>query len=821
MRLLHAQKQSDFSLYLAVFCLLFFFASYNSLNAQNAFKDALELSKYIDETGSFERKDSVKMKKWIGILSKYLVPIEDSIPIQKLTNRDVVDCYLYSYFEPYDRADTPNVFLKPLLPTWRTESSDETLIENKKVKEGKKNSIFSQIGGLKVNRFVDGLAQFLIERSQEELYVSYFKKLQETFKEYPEFEELMPQVHDFVALFQSYQYKEMIPVVREGFKKDLENLPNHLLRLKHLSPADCPYSNDVCRKRMKEYQDFFSKDESKFFIATNILLNQLIEGANPVEMMEILNNHDDFEELEDFDGLAKNFVNGMKMVEFFSNNLRHEERESYEPKAKAEKAEDKEKEGYGENDSPREIEEKERLWVSKEEWKKIDRTTFRIFMGLLYQQKEAEEIYFMIKGKEVSLRDILGEFAENINPIEEYVTTFVKRTNAIDMHLGNIEAKKRANEEFSYRDYYTYYNSVLDLVQHFFDFDDFLGEYVPDLNSSKKADHFLDMADLCGEIYFDLHTKHFNTAVLNTIMLLDKSIVDSSNTFKSSKFRKQFLKYGSFMASLAEAENADAAKVVLEGTVMPVGSARVKRDNKNNVSLNAYLGAFGGGEYLSDLGEWKGSIGIYAPVGVAFSWGNRDRLTKKVDKGTLLPYKRDRLEKWLQTGDKGLLSKDERKGLEDLLKKQEKGSLSESEGDSLKTLLKKQEKSLLSPEERDSLQRIVGKKKMYQSRGSWSLFLSVLDIGAVTAFRIDDDSTEVLPELRLENILAPGLHIVKGFANSPLSWGVGIQAGPMLRTIRGEEGLEPKAIFNNKLNYRLHAFLAVDIPLINFKTRDW
>ncbi|MGB0931785.1 MAG: hypothetical protein ACPGVB_13470, partial [Chitinophagales bacterium] len=619
------------------FLTLFFTLIPTHITAQNAYQDAVELSKYLKKDGSgFQTQNVATVEAWCAILAKYVEPESSDLTIEK-----VMDGLL----DAEGDFENPNPFLEPLMPEGQLENNESG--NALRVKQEKKG-IFSQIGGLKVNRFADGLAQFLIQRSQEELYVSYFKKLQDTFKEYPEFERLMPQVHDFVDLFQAYQYKEMIPVVREGFKKDLESLPNHLLRLKHLTPSDCPFKDESCRARMMEYEDFFAQDGSKFFIASNILLNQHIEGANPVEMLAALNEHEDFSELEDFKGLAQNFVNGMKMLEFFSDNLRYEsDGESYDLKT-------------GENQ-----EEEERLWVAKEDWKKLDRPSFRIFMGLLYQQSKASDIYFLVKGEKMSLRNIFGKFATDLNPIEEYVTTFVKRTDAVDKQLRNIEAKKRANEEFSYRDYYAYFNSTLDLLKHFFEMDNFLGNYVEGLNSSEQADHFLDMADLTGEIYYDLHTKHFNTAILNTVVLLDKSIANES--FESSKFRKQFLKYGSFMASLAEAESAETAKVVLEATVMPVGSARIKRDTRSNVALNAYLGGFGGSEYLSDFDEWKSTVGIYAPVGVSFSWGIREKLTKQVERG------------------------------------------------------------LLSESKKDSLQRLSKKKKNYRSKGSWSLFLSIID----------------------------------------------------------------------------------------------
>ncbi|MEM9929077.1 MAG: hypothetical protein AAF840_04625 [Bacteroidota bacterium] len=71
---------------------------------------------------------------------------------------------------------------------------------------------------------------------------------------------------------------------------------------------------------------------------------------------------------------------------------------------------------------------------------------------------------------------------------------------------------------------------------------------------------------------------------------------------------------------------------------------------------------------------------------------------------------------------------------------------------------------------------------------SLTLFLSLLDLGAVTAFRIGQSNTvttegevEQLPEFTLANVAAPGVHLLYNFPKSPFSLGVGRQAGPSVR----------------------------------------
>ena len=62
----------------------------------------------------------------------------------------------------------------------------------------------------------------------------------------------------------------------------------------------------------------------------------------------------------------------------------------------------------------------------------------------------------------------------------------------------------------------------------------------------------------------------------------------------------------------------------------------------------------------------------------------------------------------------------------------------------------------------------------HQPNGSsGTLFLSVIDVGAVTAFRLQNDATSTLPSFSWSNILTPGAYLIYGFKSSPLSLGFG------------------------------------------------
>ena len=94
---------------------------------------------------------------------------------------------------------------------------------------------------------------------------------------------------------------------------------------------------------------------------------------------------------------------------------------------------------------------------------------------------------------------------------------------------------------------------------------------------------------------------------------------------------------------------------------------------------------------------------------------------------------------------------------------------------------------------------------------SISVFASLLDLGAVTSFRINDPYAEDLPELNFKNVFAPGGFLIYNFPKSPISLGFGFQQGPQLRSIT-ENGIEidKSSAFRGPIG-----FLSIDVPLFN------
>jgi hypothetical protein len=105
------------------------------------------------------------------------------------------------------------------------------------------------------------------------------------------------------------------------------------------------------------------------------------------------------------------------------------------------------------------------------------------------------------------------------------------------------------------------------------------------------------------------------------------------------------------------------------------------------------------------------------------------------------------------------------------------------------------------------------KKFINNKKGSWSLFAPILDIGAVTAFRFDNNDVSDLPDLNFQNLVSPGLYLFRNFPSSPFTLGAGWQYGPTVRNIANDMNEQSST-------YRFLISLTIDVPLLNIASGD-
>ena len=112
---------------------------------------------------------------------------------------------------------------------------------------------------------------------------------------------------------------------------------------------------------------------------------------------------------------------------------------------------------------------------------------------------------------------------------------------------------------------------------------------------------------------------------------------------------------------------------------------------------------------------------------------------------------------------------------------------------------------------RDKLDTSTGK---YKKKWSFSFFISMIDIGALTTYRFFDPDTESVPEITLVNIFSPGIFFVHGAKESLFSFGYGTQIGPQLQKVTKDSIKTNSGV---TLSFKL--FFTVDIPLLYLQTK--
>lgn len=564
---------------------------------------------------------------------------------------------------------------------------------------------FATIGNLPVTVIADGIAKFLVKRSKEELNVAFFSKFKVFLNKYPELKVVFPQTCTVLGSIASYQYAAMLPALRQGFNTDLNLVTTHLIDLRDLTPdATC---DSTCQKRVTIITDFLNKEiGGRAAIASLIIADNLIKGQNVNDAIDIMaadkgTNNTIFKD---------NFSNSMQVVKLISNSFKS-------------------------NDG-------EHAWISRQQVKDLTDLSkgmegMELFLGLFVARSEQSKIMFIKDTTTITLKKTIESLRIDKLKLDPSLISKFKEmasliANIADQGKQIADLKSTATTDASSLPYVNYANSVVTMLVKSVDF---IKDLKPSdanvlaINSEVKV--FAGIAGNCISIYYDINSKNYSSLVIHSSALLEQAF-PTQFTYKEA-----YLKYGTFMANIIQAQNSDEVNAAIEAAVLPVGSASIKRETDINISLNAYFGPSLGKEYIpKNQQSTAWAAGITAPVGVAFSWGNIGKTTDA------------------KTGN------------------------------------------------------ATGGK-------SFTAFISLIDVGALASYRIGDNTTDVAAEVKLKNIVSPGLFLYWGFGKCPISLGIGAQLGPQLR-----QATKTGVVIDNNYYIKYGASLVVDIPLFNFYTKS-
>ncbi|MEO6893580.1 MAG: hypothetical protein ABI136_01025 [Ginsengibacter sp.] len=597
------------------------------------------------------------------------------------------DLLLKKYY-PFDNALSElklkeNPFFSPFVPAAIAQSIT--------------TSNFKDVGGsffnnLDVTNIADGLAQFLIKRGREELNVAFFNQLKE-FLNNPKNEEckvLFPETVNLLGKIDSYKYAAFLENLRTAFHTDLDNLIIHLNQVIDLPKYETLIANH---------------SEIKLVLGTANIVSELSQAGKSIKPDSVIKQL----AVLPWGSVSKNLENSLKFLNLISQSIRAQSDTSHQS------------------------------WVSLSDLNThlfTNIITLRIYFGLLYQQVKSQNItFYSKKGDSIRMDELLAAQKDNIFRLSGLIQNFSLLADEVQNTIGDYEAKKEKGT-LTNDDNYTYISKAINIINYGFTVVPTTFKIPDGLNADIINDRYIAVARNANELYKNIYTKNYNSAVLNVCEILDSLLPDK----KDKKLIPGILKYGNFMASVVKAESPEEVQSAIEASALPAGSSSIKKNSAFNISLNAYIGGYFGrvNSNLNDIDGNNSKVGVTAPVGVAFSLG-------------------------------------------------------------------------------------LGHFKNGSSLGSLSLYGTLIDVGAIAGYRLNNDSTALDQKVTLGDIFTPGGYLVYGIglpfkwlSYVPLSIGYGWQYGSKLYDRK-----DGKIDISTSSRWRSNWFVAIDIPLANFWTKNY
>ena len=480
--------------------------------------------------------------------------------------------------------------------------------------------LISSVGGLDVTKFANAISSLMIDRAKQELTISFFNRFSEISKKHPEFQVMFPKTTDNLRNLLTYNYPQMLPILRSGFFDDLEQITFNL---------EAVFELPRYRLLLKKFP------EINFAIETLKLIHKLENGTSADEI--ILDIDNTIVNLEADATLStslafQNMASTIHFAKIFSESLRSNK--------------------------------KGRIWISTKEAKDLvtEPVLCRLYLGLLWQQLDTAKLeYHFTNEKEketktVALTTILDNQKDNILLMQNRIAQFISIAEKVDTARGDIKTKK-AIAKLTPEDYFNYISVSIDAI-------DYTLSLVKIFDPRLQADDYITIARKSNSLYKDIYKKQYTQAVNDAIEILssvhaltkdrkfttpDEALTYRHSSDTLSNFIRKAKPFALFIGAVAEAKTEDDIKSALENAILPVGSSTIKKYTHNNLSIQSYLGAYAGtsNDTRNAIRSWSDKVGIYGPIGLAYTpgfasrgkYGSFSLFASVFDLGAIIDYK--------------------------------------------------------------------------------------------------------------------------------------------------------------------------------------
>lgn len=774
------------------------------LYSQVAYYDALQLKKFTRK-GYFILDTNYADSIWL-VFNKYY-KMEEDISITKM--REILK---------------KNIFLTPLVGG--IEQSDER--EEVTVKSTFIETSLSALSGLDVTNFAFGMSDFLIERAKEELNIAFFQRFKNYLEKYPEAKVLFPETSAFMVNLLSHEYTIWLSTLRAKFLTDLQNIPFKLDDLFELEKynhivAELPEIM-ICLKILQSFDNSRSDNINERHPA------DIIHEIAFIDTSYIVKRND-----------TKNILSLFKTTDLISQSLRYYDTTSYILDSDNEWSVVQYEDCLIKNtkDSNNVVIKADTLamwgnrslaWVTTEHLTLLwnNETAFRIYMGLLYQQalssginiypekkehhilkadmkfETGDSIYaksFCIdapekvndiiekgdyivdtvftakkgswvsyKKKDIPIHEVIGNYEKEILEFRAIIDEFAELAGRMEDVKATVISNKNKNDSVLKQDYIEYVDLTTDIVTFGFDILEFMK-----IGETQKLDPYRNLAtelgNAVGYILNDQYVDAFNSA----------SNILAGITELAGLNDKQRMK---------EVNKSDTADVLI---ISYMNSNNIDNSKTAQNTLEKDYDYIKQDFSASDLLKFLQKTMKYGLFMARIVEADDPAEVKQIIQSTALPAGSSSLKKYnannisinayLGTGYGIPLNSNQQRSF----------MLSAPIG-------------------------ICYTPLACQKKGALSVYVGLIDLGAVVNYRLTSNdtvytSTDTLfasNKIVLGNIISPGLSIVYGFGgNMPLALSAGIQYSPGLTRLTKDDMIIEDSY------WRFYFSLTVDLPLYN------
>lgn len=486
-------------------------------------------------------------------------------------------------------------------------------------------SLLTMAANADVTYFAAGLARFLVERTKEELNEAFFKKMQQQLNTYPELKTLFPQTNLILNIIDAYTYASVIQALKEAFETDIKNLTENLYNFKTLSPADCDAliicggekqncnGHSKCQKRLSVLNDFFKSHSGHWMSFAMYAAKEAMISANPATLIKNITSATECHALKASAVANKkyddyNVVSAIELSNSFAQSLLSKDINQ--------------------------------VWITPEQFRALTskNQALKTYLGLLasfeFRKNDKQLItFYKSDSTHISFGTMVNEIYKRYNDFEPQVVNLISNIYSA-YNLANNAAKKmieasqsdaEANAQVLYNYYHSFSSAITPIINSAL-IKTFSGKDI--LISYQPVERFLNPS---VDIAYYVATRKYTSAIYSTSLLLSglNAFIVTNDEGEKEKFdgfkpiTKSFVKYGTLISSVANAQSSDEVKQAIAASVLPVGSAAIKKNTAWSIAANAYVGGFYGIAYVdsNNIRKHYNTYGLYAPVGMSFNKG--------------------------------------------------------------------------------------------------------------------------------------------------------------------------------------------------------